>query len=196
MSIRRFSEYLVVAKSMRSESVLTERQEILRASDHMLAFVEYAAKLRRPESEVPDFDPLDGGDEVRVLFLMEKPGPKTSVANGGSGFISRNNNDLTVANCYKRIQEAGVPREASAIWNVIPWWNCTIALTVQERREGIEQIPKLLDLFPQLPAVVLVGLQAQRAADAITIFRHDLNIFRSPHPSNQNHVNHPAILSE
>ena len=87
MRIRQFSKYPDAAKSMRNESIRTERQEILRATDHMSALVGYTAQLRRPGLKVPDFCPLDGGDKARVLFLIEKPGPKTSVANGGSGLF-------------------------------------------------------------------------------------------------------------
>ena len=41
---------------------------------------------------IPHFDPLDGGSNAQVLFLMEAPGPKASA----SGFVSRNNPDETV----------------------------------------------------------------------------------------------------
>jgi hypothetical protein len=47
--------------------------------------------------KVPKFDPLDAGIDARVLFLFEKPGPRT-VGQNGSGFISRNNDD-----CWQNI---------------------------------------------------------------------------------------------
>ena len=45
---------------------------------HMAPLKAYAAALRRPGTEVPDFDPLDGGVAARLLFLLEKPGPMTA----------------------------------------------------------------------------------------------------------------------
>jgi len=59
--IRLASKYSDEAKSMRHECVCTERQEILRASDHMSGLVDYIVELRLSRLEVPDFDPLDGG---------------------------------------------------------------------------------------------------------------------------------------
>jgi hypothetical protein len=46
---------------------------------------------------VPDFDPLDGGVNAQVLFLLEKPGPMAAEdgKRAGSGFISRDNDDGT-----------------------------------------------------------------------------------------------------
>lgn len=67
---------------------------------HIAPLTEYVAKLRlRGLGEVPDFDPLDGGIEARILFLLEKPGPMTAEGGKriGSGFISRNNDDSTAA---------------------------------------------------------------------------------------------------
>lgn len=52
------------------------------AQSHIAALTAYAAKLRKGHPvEVPDFDPLDGGMNARVLFLFEKPGPMTVFGN-------------------------------------------------------------------------------------------------------------------
>jgi hypothetical protein len=41
---------------------------------HIAPLTAYAASLRlRGSVEVPEFDPLDGGTNARVLFLLEKP---------------------------------------------------------------------------------------------------------------------------
>jgi hypothetical protein len=62
---------------------------------HIAPLSAYAAKLRlRGSVEVPEFDPLDGGVNARILFLFEKPGPMTADGStfserSGSGFISR-----------------------------------------------------------------------------------------------------------
>jgi hypothetical protein len=78
---------------------------------HIAPLTAYVATLRdRGMSEVPDFDPLDSGKDARVLFLFEKPGPKTSEVGGGSGFISRNNDDPTAEATFRFMQEANIPR--------------------------------------------------------------------------------------
>jgi hypothetical protein len=61
---------------------------------HIAALSEFVENLRRahPDWEFPDLDPFDGGSNADILFLFEKPRPKTSARGGGSGFISRSFN--------------------------------------------------------------------------------------------------------
>jgi hypothetical protein len=87
----------------------------------MRKLTQFAAALReRGMGIVPDFDPLDGGVDARILFLFEKPGPMTSEDRGGSGFISRNNDDPTAEATFRFMQAAGIPRTLTVIWNVVP----------------------------------------------------------------------------
>ena len=159
------------------------RRRILLDAPHMRPLNEYVAGLRqRPGVEVPDFDPLDGGVDARVLFLFEKPGPMTADgARRGSGFISRDNDDPTAENTFLFMREAGIPRKMTVTWNVIPWWNGTTNVTAAELREGAEETRRLTGLLPRLRAVVFVGKKALRAR------RHledtGLDFFPSYHPS-------------
>lgn len=57
---------------------------------HGLAqFVQRMREAKGPDHAIPDFDPLDGGADARLLYLLEAPG-RRAVA---SGLISRNNPD-------------------------------------------------------------------------------------------------------
>lgn len=72
----------------------------------MVPLKKFVADLRRRHlgKAVPNFDPLDGGVNARILFLFEKPGPMTEagrVGRAGSGFISRNNDDPTAASTWR-----------------------------------------------------------------------------------------------
>lgn len=61
-------------RSMRDAAV-RERRRAMLGDPHINPLTYYVAKLRQSGSnEVPDFDPLDGGVNARVLFLFEKPG--------------------------------------------------------------------------------------------------------------------------
>lgn len=165
---------------MRDISVGEERRSIL-SQPHMKPLTAFTALLRkRGCGEVPEFDPLDGGINARILFLFEKPGPMTADA-GGSGFISRNNDDPTAEATFKFMEQAGIPRELTITWNVIPWWNGTRKVTGQELREGVACVRELTELLPKLRAVVMVGRKAAKAA------RHldgsGLALFTSAHPS-------------
>jgi hypothetical protein len=127
-------------RSMCDAGVRERRTAILHLP-HVAELTAYAAKLRECGSgEVPDFDPLDGGTDARVLFLFEKPGPMTAAGGKriGSGFISRNNDDATAEATIRFMLQAGIPRRLTVIWNVIPWWNKTVRVTKEELREDLK----------------------------------------------------------
>lgn len=187
------SEYPDEPKSLRHSWVQTERTLML-ASTHMRPLAAYVESLRRDGAEVPDFDPLDGGVYAQVLFLQEKPGPKTSARNGYSGFISRNNNDPTATNCFKYLADLEMPRDVTAFWNTIPWWNGTRNMTASEHRRGIQEVSRVLGLFENLKVVVLVGRKAQAAERQIIETWPNLTIVRSYHPSNQNHKHKADVV--
>jgi uracil-DNA glycosylase len=172
-------------RSMRDEGVRQRRQAMLELA-HIARLTAYVRKLReRGLGEVPDFDPLDGGVEARVLFLLEKPGPMTSSSGSrkrvGSGFISRNNDDQTAAATIDFMRSAGIPRELTVTWNLIPWWNGTRSVTKDELREGASCVRELIDLLPCLRAVVMVGDKAARVKPFLATT--GLALFASVHPS-------------
>lgn len=144
----------------------------------------YVERLRQVlKCEVPDFDPLDGGVNARVLFLFEKPGPKTSVAGGGSGFISRNNDDPTAENTFNFMLEAGLARTETVIWNVIPGWNGTIVITNAEKSDSLSRLDELLNLLPKIDTIVLVGNEAKKATKHLA---GRYKLIASMHPSPMN----------
>jgi hypothetical protein len=153
---------------------------------HIEPLTRYAAKLRRSGTgEVPEFDPLDGGVNAQVLFLFEKPGPMTANEGKrpGSGFISRNNDDPTAEATFHFMQRAGIPRRVTVTWNLIPWWNDTRKITRQELDDGLECLKELIDLLPNVRAVVMVGQNAAKAESYLRANRPNLCLFISAHPS-------------
>jgi hypothetical protein len=167
-------------RSMRDPSVQQRRQALLRES-HISPLASYVASLREQHrGEVPDFDPLDGGIEARVLFLFEKPGPMTAFATG-SGFISRNNDDRSAEATWNFMRLAGIPRTATITWNLIPWWNGVRKVTPGEVRDGLNCLADLTRLLPELRAVMLVGRNAEKATGFVETL--GLSVFSSLHPS-------------
>ncbi len=170
-------------RSLRDAGLCRQRREML-GLPHMAPLTAYAAKLRQGGAgEVPDFDPLDGGIDARVLFLFEKPGPMTAESGKrpGSGFISRNNDNCTAEATFHFMRQAGIPRKLTVIWNVIPWWNGTRKVTARELHQGAECVEQLLKLLPALSAVVMVGRSAGRAKPYLATT--GLPFFDSYHPS-------------
>lgn len=150
----------------------------------MRALTEFVDWLRlRPGVEVPDFDPLDGGVEAEVLFLFEKPGPMTASggAKGGSGFISRNNDDPTADATFRFMLEAGIERRRTAIWNLVPWWNGTRAISYEEQQAGAIACKLLVNLLPKMRCIVLVGARAARMKGHFDDMK--LPVIVSAHPS-------------
>ncbi|WEF23781.1 uracil-DNA glycosylase [Paracoccus sp. S3-43] len=154
----------------------------LRADPHIAPLASYVDALRAENrGYVPDFDPMDGGIDAEILFLFEKPGPKTDPANGGSGFISRDNDDPSAEATYRFTELAQVPRRASVIWNTIPWWNGTTKVSPLECSEGMLRLSELLRMLPYLRSVVLVGNNAKKARSVVE--STGVQVFESAHPS-------------
>jgi hypothetical protein len=87
----------------------------------MVPLRDFVQSLRNeigPEARIPDFDPWDGGTAAEILFLLEAPGAKALF----SGFISRNNPDETAKNFFELNAQAGIPRERTITWNIVPWY--------------------------------------------------------------------------
>ena len=98
-----------------------ERRRTLLREKHIAPLTDFVDQIRKEQNkkdEVPYFDPLDGGINAQCLFVLEAPGPKTKV----SGFISRNNPDETAKNSFEFHKEAGIPREKTILWNIVPWY--------------------------------------------------------------------------
>jgi hypothetical protein len=174
----------VAPRSMRSAHVRAVRRTML-ALPHVAPLTAFVGELRtRSGCEVPDFDPADGGVSAAMLFLLEKPGPMTSaerVGRAGSGFISRDNDDPTAEATFGFMRAAGIPREKTVLWNVVPGWNGTRKVTPPELIEGVAEVKSVLGLLPLVRVVVLVGQKAMRARPLLDA--KGVTVFESPHPS-------------
>jgi uracil-DNA glycosylase len=169
-------------RSMRDAPVRERRKSMLN-QPHIVPLTAFAARIRRSGlGQVPEFDPLDGGVNARVLFLFEKPGPMTA-ERYGSGFISRNNDDPTAEATFEFMKQAGIPRELTVTWNLIPSWNGTRKITPQELREGVKCLAELMTLLPTLRVVVLVGRRAARVEASLKEEHAQLHLLTSAHPS-------------
>lgn len=182
-------------RAFRDPSAINARRASLN-EPHILPLTTYVRELRgEGRGNVPDFDPLDGGVNAAILFLMEKPGPMTDdmALSGrvGSGFVSRDNDDATAAAIFSFMAEAGIERQDSILWNTIPWWNGTRSIKKDELAAGVERLDELLKLLPNLAAVVGVGSKAQSAERLLT--SRGLPFIRSAHPSPINRASRPAL---
>lgn len=172
-------------KSLGDPVVRTARRSQLNDA-RVVPLTRYVEQLRArvgSTAAIPDFDPWDGGVNAEVLFLLEAPGAKAVEA----GFISRNNPDETAKNFFLLNQEAGIARERTVLWNIVPWYigNGTRIRPANRTdiAQGIGPLAELLPLLPVLRAVVLVGQKAGAARRAIAELRPQVRVFDTPHPS-------------
>ncbi|MCL8317256.1 uracil-DNA glycosylase [Enterobacter cloacae subsp. cloacae] len=170
-------------KSLKHESNIRHRQSLLTLS-HMQPLTAYVENLRKRLGDnvfIPDFDPLDGGINAEFIFLFEKPGPQTDSRNGGSGFISRDNNDETAKSVFDFMGQIGLERSRTLLWNTIPAWDDSRAFKGFHVRDGIKFLDGLLQLLPNLKTIILVGKQAQKARKGLK--DRGYNVAVSDHPS-------------
>ncbi|OYW54642.1 MAG: hypothetical protein B7Y80_06270 [Hyphomicrobium sp. 32-62-53] len=166
-------------RSLACPNQVAHRISLLNAP-HVLPLTEFTNSLRKGDVDVPYFDPFDGGINACILFLFEKPGPMTATGRG-SGFISRDNDDPTAEATFRFMKQAGIERQQSIIWNVMPSWNGSIRTTALELRHGLEHLDGLLALLKCVRTCVLVGAKAQRAHDYLS--ERGLKVVVSAHPS-------------
>ena len=156
---------------------------------HMAPLKKYVEYIRLKRGcAVPYFDPCDGGIEAEVLFLFEAAGPKAIETN----FISRNNPDRTANNTLELLKAARIPREKTALWNIIPWKLEDGNKIEDEIEKAKIYLDELLTLLDGLKAIVLVGKAAQQAADHIGQLSN-LPLYLSNHPSPQNIITRPYM---
>lgn len=155
-----------------------ERRRTLLDQPHMAELRDFARKLRnRSFGSIPDFDPLDGGENAQALFLLEKPGPRAFL----SGFISRNNNDCTAEATFRFMEQANVPRNTTLLWNVMPGWDGARKYVIGDLKIGSDVLPELLEMLPKLKVIVCVGEAARKAFSHIKI--DTFPVLTSLHPS-------------
>jgi len=188
-------------KTLASEAERAARYALL-SQPHVQDLAHLVKRIREakgPDYKIPDFDPLDGGVEARVLFLLEAPGPK-AVA---SGFISRNNPDETAKNFFLLNEEAGIDRRDTATWNAVPWYIGSGTKIRPAKRDDVREadtwLSELLVTLHRLRFVVFVGQKALHARDVVRRSRPDIDVMAMPHPSpmfiNRTPDNRNRILS-
>lgn len=139
---------------------------------------------------IPWFDPQDGGCQARILWLLEAPGPKATRERGGSGFISCNNNDGTAQNTWETRNKAGVSRNLTVHWNVIPYYIGTDTKIRAYNPNDIAAVGpyilELLGLLTNLKVVILGGEAARKVWRDNAPRQSNLFVIECPHPSPTN----------
>lgn len=127
--------------------------------------VERIRSERQLSREVPGFDPQNGNEAARFLYVLEAPGPK-AVA---SGYISLNNADQTAKNFRAQIAAAGLRPADIALWNVVPWYLGNAKFSKirgaksADVKQGLQYLTAVVAAIENLQCIVLVGGAARLA---------------------------------
>lgn len=184
----------VTAAALLSDPAEVARRRAMLALPRMARLRPLLDDLRARHGAVPDPDPLDGGADARLLLLLETPGPRIRA----SGIVSRDNPTGTGRNLRAMLAAAGISRRDTLVWNVVPWiihpdGATNRAPSRAELRDGLADLPPLLDLLKRLRVAVLAGRFAATAEPAIRAARPRLPILAMPHPSPTIQCTSPAI---
>lgn len=174
-----------VPKQLGKPHVLALRQSQLH-EPHIAPLTDFVHRLREkvgPDASIPYFDPLDGGVNAEILFLLEAPGPKAK----NSGFISRDNPDESAKNMHELSREAGIDRTRVVVWNTVPWYigdgKKIRPANTDDITEGLSSLTELMQLLNNVRGVVLVGKKAQKSKKLVMKINPHLTIFECTHPS-------------
>lgn len=92
------------------------RQRAARLSEAHIAPLERWREAIAGGRSVPHFDPADGGIAARMLILLETPAARGD----GIRFVSRDNASGTQRNLRRFLDDAGIARSDTLIWNTVP----------------------------------------------------------------------------
>lgn len=78
--------------------------------------------------------------------------------------MSRDNDDAAAANMFYVCDQAGIPREQTALWNIVPWF-ARPPFRKADLQKGAEHLSEVLRLFVD-PRVVIFGGAVARKGSA------------------------------
>lgn len=161
------------------------------------ALITQIKKEQGLDHEVPGFDPQNGNELARYLFLLEAPGPRAVQ----TGYVSLNNPDPTARNFRSQLSRASITSDEIAVWNVVPWYlgdegrSKIRGAQSSDIRKGCPYLGELIDSMPMLDCIVLVG-SAARKAHVFLSQTTTARILSCHHPSAQAMNANPAADQE
>lgn len=127
---------------------------------------EYTEYLREETAQpVPDFDPDGPLEAAEYLVVLLRPGPRGAATT--NVLSPTKNNDQTARNMRELFTEAGWNESKVLFSNICPYadpMGGNAKPKADEIRQGTVFLRQLVNLLPNLKAVVLMGLDAQKAA--------------------------------
>ncbi|WP_146346766.1 uracil-DNA glycosylase family protein [Phaeobacter marinintestinus] len=144
---------------------------------------DYTDYLRKKTGEpVPDFDPDGPLETAEYLAVLLRPGPRGAAKT--NVLSPTKNDDLTARNMRELFAKAGLDENKVLFSNICPYADPTggnAKPTANEIRQGTAYLRRLVGLLPNLKGVILMGLEAQKAAKELRRIG-DIKIVCTYHP--------------
>lgn len=170
-----------------------EAREIFLLMPNVAQLTRWVISQSTGDNTLPYFDPLDGGVYAKILILLESPARTVSRAR----YVSRDNPGPAQRNLKSFMEQVGLERRETVIWNLYPWLpdleKPKASLRRAQIEEGIEKLITLLPHFPDLATVVFAGRVAQQAMLRVRHAFPDISLLEMPHPSPLSVCTHPSV---
>ena len=163
------------------------------------------AEIKRREGseyKVPYVAPHYNAASASILVLSSNPGPRTG-GEKGSGFLSLENNDSSAARMCWVFETVGLSTAHALPWNAYPWYvhdKLPNGLPGDLIAAGLDPLKRLLDLHPDIRAVVAHGGDAHKSMKKFRSKKHfggyaeerGLKVFETRHTGDRAFILPPA----
>jgi hypothetical protein len=159
---------------------------------HIAPINQFVDELRQLSGldSAPYVAPMYGGVNARLLSVLRDPGPKTQIANAGSGFLCMENDDASAEAISKLFADARIVASDIVPWNVYPWY-INRAPKAAELEDGVAPLRRIIELLPKLRVVMLHGGSAHDGWSRLTrqcpeiVALRELHVIKTYHTSRQ-----------
>ncbi|CAD5731921.1 Uracil DNA glycosylase superfamily [Escherichia coli] len=146
--------------TLKNKEITRQRYESLYLP-HIAPLTRWVQSYKKNGTDMPWFDPADGGINARILILLQSPA-KSELS---PRFVSQDNPGPSQQNLNRFLKQAKIKRQNIIIWNTIPWLmptNTKIIPTRENINKGLNIIKSLMPLLKNLRVILLAGSVASK----------------------------------
>jgi transcription elongation GreA/GreB family factor/uracil-DNA glycosylase len=133
---------------------------------------------------LPYDDPLFGGVNAEMLFILKSPQADANPSLFGTRFLSLDNDDEGAENMFYAIADNNIDRSRCLAWNICPFPTIANNPSDAEISRAAPYTRQLIAMLPDLKVVVLLGGPAgQGWSQALLGGRRDVAVIRGASPS-------------
>ena len=133
---------------------------------------------------LPYNDPLFGGVNAQILFILKSPQADANPALFGTRFLSIDNDDEGAENMFHALADNNIDRSQCLAWNICPFPTSKNTPNDDEIGRATPYTRQLIAMLPNLKVVVLLGGPARQGwSQALLGGRRDVSVIRGASPS-------------